>query len=101
MFINCTPHPITLNNTAIQPCGHCPRVEEEGKLIEIKHGVQIMSVDYSTVNWDGLEVDGDKNYIVSSMVLDRINLPNFYAPYGLIRDGGVVIGCKSLRKNNG
>lgn len=99
MFINCTPHPITLNNTTIPPCGHCPRVEEQSKLIEIKGDVQIMHVDYSSINWDGLEVDPKKNYIVSSMVLDRTNLPNFYSPYGLIRDGGVVIGCKSLRKN--
>lgn len=67
-FINCTPHPITLNNTTLAPSGSVARVSSSHDYGGDVGGVPTYTVTYGDIT--GLpDADNDTIYIVSAMVL--------------------------------
>jgi hypothetical protein len=102
MFVNATPHPVSVlrkDGTILDlaPSGVCPRREERVVLSHVLEGVEIFKKEYGEVS-DLPEEDGETIYIVSRLILDACqDRGDLLSPGTLIRDAqGRVIGCKGL-----
>lgn len=104
VFVNLTPHAVNVErpdmpNLIIPPSGDVARVETHrvpcGTI-----GVGGIPVELSVLSdVTGLpEPQPDTYYIVSGMVLDRVQTrPDVFAPGQLVRDqDGRVVGCRGL-----
>ena len=112
-FINCTPHPININNKTIKSFANI-RLSENKTLIDNINGVEIYSVNMGELMDGEYKLYGNYslttmlkyynfNIIVSAMVAPVLKekYPNIrvFSPLDLVRDEqGRVVGCKSLRE---
>lgn len=110
IFVNLTPHPITVGNFTIPPSGNQARVDREYDFVkeigwydsEIGKtlGVRFYRGKYGETQ--GLPApSGEKIFIVSTLVrLANPERTDLASPGELLRDvQGAVIGCKFLEVN--
>lgn len=108
MFVNLTPHAITLINAdnsvreVIEPSGSLARVEVHEEVVDsIGGGFPVVKNAYGEV--DGLPAPKDDViYIVSALVAQRVTERNdVLVPARAVRDDkGRIIGCKALARIN-
>ena len=105
MFINCTPHPITLisqdGSTTTLPKGVVvPRLKQETVRVDIINGVSITESTFGETT-DLPERQEGVYLIVSRMILEaNKDRSDLLVPNELVRDeAGNIMGCKSLACN--
>lgn len=103
-YINCTPHAINIHTDkgilSLPPSGTVMRVSTEVKHLWTLNDVKIFENRKGALDFGGIELEEDKIYIVSFMVLEAaksLGYKNFAAPHDLVRDeNGNVTGCRGL-----
>lgn len=86
MFINLTPHPITIRNEyidiTIEPSGQIARVEMQENTVSFLAAGYIPVIRRTVKSVSGLPLDGSSPCLVSSMVLAALpkETKNVYAP---------------------
>jgi len=114
MLINLTPHDVTIKGMLLFPkSGTVARVEveevvvgvyrcvnEDNSMCHLEGDIPVVSSVYGNVK--GLpDYNGRDQYIVSAMVLERVDRTDVFCPTDLIRDeAGVIIGANKLRCSN-
>lgn len=99
VFVNLTPHAVTIAGVTFEPTGLVARCVEYPELITRIGGIPIMQVGYGQA--ENLPPVTDKILIVSAMVRmaypERIDL---VSPGALVRNAqGQIIGCEYLIAN--
>ena len=105
MFINLTPHDVTIrrvdgSEVTYPPAGPVPRVQETKEEIAVVDGVPFVRVRYGQV--DGLPSPMDGAYLIVSTLI-RQALPerqDLVSPGDSIRnEDGLIVGCRALYSN--
>lgn len=109
MFVNLTPHSVTLipevgAPIVIPPSGTVARVATNsntvGRLTLPKEGISIPIVEIEWGQVENLPERGEYIYLVSRVVADALKgsgRTDILVPNDLVRDDkGVIIGCRSL-----
>lgn len=100
-IVNLTPHVLNLRNSAgemveIAPSGTVARVSETIVELETVAGFKVAAKTYGDVE-NLPDAAPDTIYVVSALVLQRVNRPDVFAPGTAIRDTeGKIIGAEGL-----
>lgn len=100
MFVNLTPHNVTINGLTLEPAGPAPRVNTIEVSTTIIDGIEVVDVAYGDIDYLPPRAE-DTWYIVSKMCADAApDRDDLLYPGSLVRDeGGRIIGCRHLARN--
>ena len=104
MFINLTPHDVTIfvgwNEERVFPAsGYVARCSHTTETIDVVEGIPVNRTTFGDVTGLPDPVEG-VNYIVSNLVAQSVKgRTDVFFPCGAVRnEKGVIVGCKALSR---